>query len=77
MQPLLLRKSSIIYSECVYVALGTQNATHMRYIMLTSVVCLHLPYFSTLSHKRNDFREKKKKFTEHKFRVLISYTNFV
>jgi hypothetical protein len=34
------------------------------------------PYFSALSHKRHDFR-KKKKVTEYKTRVLISSTTFV
>jgi hypothetical protein len=43
----------------------------MRRIVLSYVVCLALPYFSTLSHKRKDFR---KKFTENKMRVLIFST---
>ena len=42
--------------------------------MLSSVACLTLQYFSTLSHKRHDFR-KKKKVTEHKTRVLSFSTN--
>jgi hypothetical protein len=36
---------------------------------LSTVVFLALQYFSTLSHKQNDFREK---VTEHKVRVFIS-----
>ena len=49
---------SITYSECVFVPLGTHNAMRMRHI----VIC-DLPgstILSTLSHKRHDFRKKKK-----------------
>ena len=49
-------KSSIKYSECVFVALGIQQRTCA---ILSSVACLALQYFSTLSHKRYDYREKK------------------
>ena len=37
------------------VALVTQHAERMRRIMLSSVTCLSLPYFSILYHKRYDF----------------------
>jgi hypothetical protein len=63
---------SVTQPECVCVALGTQYAMRMRYI----VIC-GLPSstnFSTLSHKRYDFR---KKVTEHKMCVLIFSTTFV
>jgi hypothetical protein len=40
------------------IELGTQHAKRMRHIMLPSVACLTVPYFSTLSHNRRDFRVK-------------------
>ena len=48
----------------------------MRRIILPSVACLALSYFSTLSHKRHDFREKKN-VTEHKLCILICSTTFI
>ena len=47
---------SIIYSECVSVPLVIQHVKFMRGIMLLSVTSLALPYFSTLSLKRQDYR---------------------
>ena len=43
--------------------------------MLYSLTFLALPYFSTLSHKRHDFR-KKTKVTEYKMCVLMLHTIF-
>jgi hypothetical protein len=76
-QPLLQWKTiSIMYCECVFVALGTQHAKRMRPIILSSVVCPAVQHSSTLSHKRHDFRKQKKKFTEHKMCILIFFKTF-
>ena len=55
-------------------ALIIQHAKRMSRVTLPSVVCMALPYLSTLSHKRHDFREKIK-VTEHKicFDFLYSF----
>ena len=61
MQPLLPWKKeiTITYSECVFVALGIQRAMRMSRIILSLVTFPVLQYFSTLSHKRHYFRNKK------------------
>ena len=66
MEPLLPAKAiSITYSECVSVALVMQR------IILSSLACPALPYFSTLPHKHYDFSVND---IEHKTCVLIFST---
>ena len=65
---------SITYSECVSVASVIQHPNRMRRIVLLSVTCLAVVYFSTLSHKARCWGEK---LIEHKIYVLILSANFV
>ena len=49
---------SITRSEYVFATLGIQHAMCIRYIVICGLPALQ--NFSTLSHKRQDFRKKKK-----------------
>jgi hypothetical protein len=50
---------SITYSERVSVALVIQHAMRMRHSLLSSVACPAVHYSSTLSHKRQLFKNPK------------------
>jgi hypothetical protein len=45
-------------------------------VVLSSVVCVVPPHFSTLPHKGHDFRGEKK-VVEREILVLIFSTNFI
>jgi len=47
------KATSFTYSEYVSVVLVIQQATRMRRIILSSVVCPAAPYFSTLHYLTN------------------------
>jgi hypothetical protein len=59
---------------CVPVALFIQYANRMCHIVTSYLAPLAPPYFSTVSHKQHNFREK---VTGHKMCVLIFSTTFV
>ena len=70
---------SVCGSVCMYVFLlylsNTQSAFFLHGTILSSVACLTIPYFSTLSHKGHNFRGEK--ITAHKVCVLVFSTTFV
>jgi len=53
---------NVKYAECVSVSLpslfGMQIVSFLRCIILSSVACLALPSYCTLSHTQQDYRKK-------------------
>ena len=62
-----MENQCITHSECVFLTLVIQHAVCIGRIM-SFMASPAVPYFSTLSHKRHDFR---KIVTEQKICVLI------
>ena len=68
--------------EFVSVASFTQQAKRMILVIPSSVACPVVPDFSTLSHKRHDFRGKKKNKLlnikyEYRFYLLLLLKTFL
>jgi len=57
----------------MFIARFIQHVMRMRHIAIC-VLSVSMKIFSTLSHKRHEFREK---VTEHKMCVLIFSTSFI
>ena len=60
---------------CMYICVCVCVWYECAVIIMSSVVCLALPHFSTLSHEQHDYR--KQKVIEITKRVLIFSTTFV
>jgi hypothetical protein len=75
-QTIVAVKKQKVLHTCILsvsVALVIQHAMGMRRIILPPVVCLALPYFTTLSHKRYGFRGRELLIIKHV--LLIHSTN--
>jgi len=69
---------SITYSECMSVPIVIQLAVRVPRMVASSVACMALPRFSTLSHKRGDFwGGGEEKVVEREMCVLILSTTLV
>jgi len=52
-----VEKQWVLYNPSVFVVLGTQHKMRMRHIVVFGLPRSKV-FFSALSHKRNDFRNK-------------------
>jgi len=69
----LLSTSNMNVCLYTYLLPRMQSASFLHSIILSSVACLALSYFSTLAHNGMIL----KKVTEHEMYILIFATNFV
>jgi hypothetical protein len=49
----------VLHILTVFIAIVIQNAQRIRRIILSSVTCLDVSYFTTLSNERHEFADKK------------------
>jgi len=70
------KATSFTYSECLSQALVIQRATRMSPVILSSVACLTLEYFSTLSHKQYDFRKESYWTTDFPYNFCLNISQF-
>jgi hypothetical protein len=68
------KASTITYSERVPAALVIQHAMRMRRIILSTMACPTVPYFSTCSHNRQDFWKGGKKIEQKSYVVILATT---
>jgi hypothetical protein len=64
----------IFLCVCVSLAVVIRHKKRMRRLLLSFVASLAPPYFSTLFHKRHNFRNQ---VAEHKTFILIFSTTFI
>jgi hypothetical protein len=65
----VVKKQQILHTLNVCLVLAFQHSMRMHRIILSSVACLTLPQFPTLSHKRKDLE----KIIEHEMCFDILY----
>jgi hypothetical protein len=72
-----VEKQEVLYILCASVVLVMQHAKRMCHIMLSSLVCLGVPYFSTLRVMLKTAQFSGGKVIERTAYILIFCTTFV